>query len=260
MTSILKKIDTKSWVIIGLGGVAVVASYALFSQWKHASLGRQVRRSVVRFLKDNGSIVQHGLISGGVMDQPMKVDTAVNATVVQMLNSVADQIARHGGGIPQRPVDQDDGDSRFANPATAFDGYQTYASMPPPKVHNAQKGGAPTPNHRGPLKGAATKMSPRQQRKATSPRSTGGATPSSPLEVSKAFKDDGGYAAAARSAGGRRGAARGSRSDASFAYNPDDMVPKGKERPHRKSVFTDDENEDGEAVGPVEEDSDDDFQ
>ena len=90
MSSLAKKIDTKTWVIIGLGGVTVVAGFALFSQWKHATLGRKVRRSVVRFLKDHGSVVQSGIVTGGVVQQPLKIDTAVNATVVQMLNGVAD--------------------------------------------------------------------------------------------------------------------------------------------------------------------------
>jgi len=246
----MKKVDTKTWIIIGLGGVTVIASYALFSQWKHASLGRQVRRNVVRFLKDHGAVVQNGVMTGGVVQQPMKVDTAVNATVIQMLNGVADQMEA-AGGIPRPPMGADDESGGMINPATAMDGYQTYASMPPPRMHTRSP--AAGPGRRSPIKGSATVKSPRQQRKAgTSPR--GGAMPASPLEISKAFKDDGGYA----DGGGRRG--RGSRSDASFEYNPDDMVPKGKHAPQRKSVFTDDEGGDDGAVGPVEVDSDDDFQ
>jgi len=245
----MKKIDTKTWVIIGLGGVTVIASYALFSQWKHASLGRQIRRNVVRFLKDHGAVTQNGIMSGGVVQQPMKVDTAVNATVIQMLNGVADQMGS-AGGVPRPPFDDEGGS---LNPATAMDGYQTYASMPPPRVHNKQSPAA----GRGPIKGSASK-SPRQQRK-TGTVGRAGATPASPLEISKSFKDDGGYAAGGRESGGRRGRG-GNRSDASFEYNPNDMVPKGKHAPQRKSVFTDDEGEDDGAVGPVEADSDDDFQ
>lgn len=243
MSTIAKKIDTKTWIIIGLGGVTVVAGYALFSQWKHASLGRQVRRNVVRFLKDHGAVAQNGIMTGGVVQQPMKVDTAVNATVIQMLNSVADQMAA-GGGVPRPPLDDEDLGAVGMNPATAMDGYATYASMPPPRVHNK------SPGKRSPIKGSVTK-SPRQQRKGT----RAGATPASPLEVSKTFRDDGGY-----SVGAGRGGRGGQRSSASFEYNPDDMVPKGKHAPQRKSVFTDDEGEDDGAVGPVENDSDDEYQ
>ena len=246
MSSLAKKIDTKTWVIIGLGGVTVVAGFALFSQWKHATLGRKVRRSVVRFLKDHGSVVQNGIVTGGVVQQPLKIDTAVNATVVQMLNGVADQMEGGAGGMG--PVDPDGGAPMMPNPTTAMDGYQTYASMPPPRVRakrqqapvgSAKRGGS-----------ARNPPSPRAMRKAQAPRS--GATPASPLEISKQFRDDGGYADSSRR-GGRQ------RSGESFEYNPNDLVPKGR-APQRKSVFTDDEGDDDGAVGPVDDDDDDDYE
>lgn len=243
MSSLTKKIDTKTWVIIGLSGVTVVAGFALFSQWKHATLGRTVRRSVVRFLKDHGAVVQNGVITGGVVQQPLKIDTAVNATVVQMLNGVADQMERGGSG-----GDMGGGEQTVAgmapNPTTAMDGYQTYASMPPPRARGKK------PQQRAPV-GSASKSrnppSPRTQRKALAARS--GAPPASPLEVSKQFRDDGGYGDSARR-GGRQ------RSGESFEYNPNDLVPKGRAQ-QRKSVFTDDEGGADGAVGPVEADDDD---
>lgn len=236
-----KRLDTKTWIILGLGGVTAVVGYALFSQWKHASLGRQIRRNVVRFLSDHGAVIRNGVMSGGVVREPMKVDTAVNATVVQMLNGVADQINTGGGG--GRGGDDDENLGAATNPTTAMDDYATYASMPPPP-------------HRSPRPPAAAKRSPakspRQQRKTAAGRAAG-ATQASPLEVSKTFKDDGGYSTAAKTGG------RSSRSNASFEYNPDDMVPRGKHVPQRKSVFTDDEGEvDAEVIGPV--DSDDEYQ
>ena len=215
-----KLIDTKTWVIIGLGGVAVAGGLILASQWKHAALGRQVRRNVVRFLRDSGAVVHSGVVSGGVVRQPMKVDGAVNATIVQLLNLKADEMANGGGVARQDPA--------------AEDSYQTYAQSPPPPARKPSR--AP--------------VTPRTPRTPTA-RKTGkrGAPPASPLEISKQFQDDGGYGDAARSGT--------SRSGASFEYNADDIIPQhGAHKPSEKMIFSDDEGDAPAAVIDNEDESD----
>ena len=95
-----KKWDTKTWVIVALGGVAVVAGAAFVMQSKHAALGRQVHRNVSKFLLDHGSQVHGGIVSGGLVSTPMKTTTAINATVASMLNGYADMLGTAG----QAPV------------------------------------------------------------------------------------------------------------------------------------------------------------
>lgn len=239
MTSVFKKLDAKTWAIIGLGGATVVTGALLMNQWKHASLGRQVRRNTVRFLEKYGSVVKNGVVSGGVIQSPMKIDTAVNGIIVQMIYAVAEKMeegmASAGGDVQGQPMQHN---PMFA----AEEEYQTYASMPPPRMQQqqAQKGGLkPNPRTNPPAK----KSTPRQQRKSAAQ------TKSSPLEVSKAFKDDGGYGSSPGMGPGK------GRSSASFEYNPDDMIPQGlrQGQNNRRSVFTDDEG----AVGPVDDDDDD---
>lgn len=214
-----KIIDTKTWVILGLSGVAVAGGLILASQWKHAALGRQVRRNVVRFLRDSGSLVQSGVISGGVVRQPMKIDGAVNATIVQLLNLKADEMAGGGGAR--------------AGPAAAEEEYQTYAESPPPR---ARKPTRPAP---------VAARTPR----STVARKTGKrAPPASPLEVSKQFQDDGGYGDAASGSTARSGA--------SFEYNADDIIPQhGAHKPSEKMIFSD--NEDGSPAAVIDNEDED---
>ena len=87
-----KKWGTGTWLMIALGGAAVVAGAAFVLQAKHAALGRQVHRNVTKFLIDHGSQVHNGMISGGLVSTPMKTNTAVNSTVVSMLNNYADML------------------------------------------------------------------------------------------------------------------------------------------------------------------------
>lgn len=94
MEAALKKWNVKTWALVALGGVAVVASAAFVIQSKHAALGRQVHRNVMKFLQDHGSQVHSGVISGGLVSTPMKTTTAVNSTVVSMLNGYADMLSQ----------------------------------------------------------------------------------------------------------------------------------------------------------------------
>lgn len=94
----VKKWDVKTWALVALGGVAVVAGAAFVVQSKHAALGRQVHRNVLKFLQDHGSQVHAGVVSGGLVSTPMKTTTAVNSTVVSMLNGYADMLGNNGQG------------------------------------------------------------------------------------------------------------------------------------------------------------------
>lgn len=115
------KFDKKTWTIVGLGGVVAVVTAALVVQWKHAALGRQVSRNVTRFLTDHGAQLRDGVLSGGVVSVPMKQNAAINATIVQMLNAVADQLDR-GGAAEGGESDDDD----LKNP-----GYNSQRQAPP---------------------------------------------------------------------------------------------------------------------------------
>lgn len=97
----MRKWSLQTWAIIALGGVAVIATGAFLMQSKHAALGRQVKRNVTKFLIDNGSRIDNGVISGGMVSIPMKTSIAVNSTVVSMLNVFSDQ---SGGARPANPT------------------------------------------------------------------------------------------------------------------------------------------------------------
>lgn len=81
------------WVLASVAGMGVAGlAVAFFTQNGYAALGRQVQRNVVHFLTDHGAKVYGGVISGGMVKVPMKVNTAVNATVAAMLNKFADKL------------------------------------------------------------------------------------------------------------------------------------------------------------------------
>lgn len=141
----LKKANWKTWAVVGLGGVAAVLAGALVIQWPHASLGRQISRNVITFLKDHGAQVKNGVISGGVVSTPLKQNTAVNATVVQMLNAVADQMESVGNGT-RGSVDADDSPVYTRTPRVGKR----------PATSGGRKGPPPTPKPRG-------SKSPKQQ-------------------------------------------------------------------------------------------------
>lgn len=98
------KVDKKVWAIIGIGGVAALASAILVSQWKHVQVGKQVTTNVLRFLIDHGSVINNGVVSGGVIQTPMKVNTVVNSTVVQLLNRISDELEEQGDSVDRPPV------------------------------------------------------------------------------------------------------------------------------------------------------------
>jgi hypothetical protein len=102
-----KKWDWKTWTMVALGGAAVVASAAFVMQSKHAALGRQVHRNVTRFHVDQGSQVHNGIISGGLVSTPMKTNTAVNSTIISMLNNYADMIAQNPGSVGSPDMQQE---------------------------------------------------------------------------------------------------------------------------------------------------------
>jgi hypothetical protein len=101
----LKKLDWKTWAIIGLGGVAVIATGAFVTQAKYAALGRQVHRNVTKFLIDSGARIESGVISGGFVNLPMKTHIAVNSTVLSLIGMITDEA---GGRPPLNPATGDD--------------------------------------------------------------------------------------------------------------------------------------------------------
>jgi hypothetical protein len=224
------RFDTKTWAILGLAGATIVISGALVVQWKYASLGHQVQRNVVKFLMDHGAQVRDGVISGGVVATPMRVNTAINATVVQMLNAVAEQIdvdkpsSPSGGG--GAPIDGD---------------FTQYENLPLNKKQ--PRGGR---RRIGPQKSAqvSSPQPPNQHR---------GAPANSPLEIGKP-RDDDGYMTREKSGGQRRrGGAAEDAGDSVHDYNPNEFKPQSARPPPAKaSVFSDVED----SVGPVDDGDD----
>jgi hypothetical protein len=111
------KLDWKSWLSIGLGSTSALLLVALISQWKYASLGKQVSRSVTSFLVDHGAHVEGGVISGGVVRVPLKLHTAINSTILQMLDAVSEQ-------MKQEAADQHPEDSSLDPTAQTYTGRQ----------------------------------------------------------------------------------------------------------------------------------------
>lgn len=88
----MKKFDKKTIGLIAVCGVAAVALIGFLKHARYAALGRQVERNVIRFLIDNGSIVDNGMVHGGILKVPLKMHMAVNSVVVMMLNAFADSL------------------------------------------------------------------------------------------------------------------------------------------------------------------------
>lgn len=84
----------KTWLTVALGGTSILLVCAMLSQWRYATLGKQVSRNVVKFLTDHGAHVDGGIVSGGVVTVPLKVNTAVNSTILQMLEAVTGQMSQ----------------------------------------------------------------------------------------------------------------------------------------------------------------------
>ena len=89
-----KKTIGGGWLLWVLGGIAATATAGLVVQWKYASLGRQISRNVTGFLTDHGASVKDGVVSGGVVAAPLKINAAVVATVSEMLRAVGKQLDR----------------------------------------------------------------------------------------------------------------------------------------------------------------------
>ena len=85
MAQIIKEKDWKFWGLIGCCGLAAVTTVAYVSQAKNASIGRQVKRNVLQWLKTTGTTVDKGVVSGGVVSMPMTEMAAVIATINAML-------------------------------------------------------------------------------------------------------------------------------------------------------------------------------
>jgi hypothetical protein len=202
----MKKWDMKTWVIVALGGVAVVAGAAFIMQSKHAALGRQVHRNVTKFLVDHGSQVHSGIISGGLVSTPMKTNVAVNSTVVSMLNSFADQMAQNspiggaGGSSPDMQQEQP--------VSTGIGGVQ---------------GRNASGSDLRPRQGSPQPVS------SSSPRGT-----KPPADVvrnpTETLGDDGGYG----QQGGRTGDVKGSE------YNPEEFTPRGQKPSENVDLFAGD--------------------
>lgn len=200
MSSIVKKWDLKTWAIVALGSVAVVAGAAFVMQSKHAAIGRQVHRNVTKFLVDHGSQVHNGIISGGLVSTPMKTNVAVNSTVVSMLNSFADQMDQNpgmaAGGSPEMRQEQ-----------------QVSTGIGGVGGRGGQGGGGdgmgsslrPTPGTPQPAGGSSS-----------SPR--GSKPPASVIiNPTESLRDDGGYGRQE----GRTGDVQGAE------YNPEEFTPRG---------------------------------
>jgi len=194
----IKKWDVKTWALVAVGGIAVVASAAFVMQAKHAALGRQVGRNVTKFLINHGSQVHSGIISGGIVSNPMKTDAAINATVVSMLNMAEDEF-----------------DNAGTNPESGEESQITTGI-----------GGVQGRSRRGNVKPAAS-GSPRPAASPTSPR---GKAPASVIRnPSESISDDSGWASeTGRTSGGKVEVAE---------YNPDEFTPRGPKPPSDLNLF-----------------------
>jgi hypothetical protein len=92
----------KTWGIIAASGIAIISISAYIVQSKNAALGKKVSRNVTKFLVDNGSQINDGIISGGLVNVPMKTNIAVNSTVISLLGNYYDQMIKTPPSM-QRP-------------------------------------------------------------------------------------------------------------------------------------------------------------
>jgi len=228
----LSSIDWKTWLLLGTVGVAGVTAAALAIQWNHASLGRQVSRNVVRFLTDHGGMVSNGIISGGLVQTPLKLNTAVNATVVSMLNNMADQL---GGG------EEGVGDpAAGAGAPGIFPDEPTYArAASKPVAVSKPAAGSGGGGRRGRQSPAAAGAAKADLTQYASPRGRG-AMSNAPFAVGQA-PDDGGYSqSGAGGGGGKQGRRRqhegppqegGAPGGDDCDYNPDEFRPAHLRKP-----------------------------
>ena len=140
--------DWKMLLATAAVGVSAVSVIALLTQNSNASLGRQVKRNVIRFLQDSGSTVGNGIIAGGMLKVPMKIDTAVNSVVISMINTCGSASSAEtpqakaqpaGDWISQKPAQT--GEEAVAQPPAAS---PAVAPIPPKGI--TPKGPKPSEN------------------------------------------------------------------------------------------------------------------
>jgi hypothetical protein len=175
------KIGWKSWTLIFLGGVTALMAYTLVSQWKHASLGRQISRNVTKFLIDHGSHVEGDVISGGMVSVPLKMHAAVNATVLQMLAGLEQQIS---AAQPARPP-QEQGQ------AAELEG------LGDPVYSPQRSRSAPMSSPQGKRQASSSSSVPATLHSATARRSSSRGAPASPQRCTPP-QDDGGFTSSER--------------------------------------------------------------
>jgi len=228
-----KKIDLKLWATIALSGVVVVTGAALVSQWKYASIGRQVSRNVLRFLIDNGAKVENGTIHGGVVPVPMKIGTAVNSAVSQMLNAVSKQMSGRS--------------SHNKYGRSASDGDDTDEDEEDIAESQQQRHSKPLEEGRGDEiadEDIVARQQQQQQQQHPRPKSSpqsrnrkgGDVAEASESSPPSRLPDDGGYALSAK---------KSTRSD--FTYNPNEFMPAAKPSgtvPSRSAIFSDEDEAD----------------
>jgi hypothetical protein len=79
----------KTVTICVLAATLAAAVGAIVYMWKHAALGREVRRTVLGALERSGSAVKGGVVSGGAMRTPLPINAAVHATVSALIDAAA---------------------------------------------------------------------------------------------------------------------------------------------------------------------------
>lgn len=139
-----KKHNGFTWehaAILILGGAAIVSSGLLYTQWKHAAVGRKISGDVVDFLKLHGAQVSGKKILGGPVSVPMDLDEAVISTVDTILGDITHRAKRP----PSQQPDQG------------------------PAAPTPSNGGRPAPGH-----------APQAPAPAPMPATSGGATPAFP--------------------------------------------------------------------------------
>lgn len=195
------KIGWKSWTLIFLGSLTALLSYTLISQWKHASLGRQVTRNVVKFLTEHGSSTQGDVISGGMVSAPLKTHAAVNATILQLLESLDYQLKK------ARPAESD-ASQPLPPPSSEDDDTPIYSTRSSSRTAAPQKRGASAP---------IPSSSPSSPSSSSTPRQ-----PSSPIRRASAVPqpkipptDDDGFT--------------GDRNPEDYQFNPNEFGGKGQQ-------------------------------
>jgi hypothetical protein len=110
------KMGWKGWLLLATSCLAGVSIGAYVIQSKYANVGRQTTRNITRFLESTGAAISGDTISGGIVNEPMKVNTAVNATVISLINAYTEQ---SGGEAPTANQPKTPKQTTIATPAPA---------------------------------------------------------------------------------------------------------------------------------------------